>query len=118
MKENICIFRALNVTGLLSAEKLEINLYGPCRAKEVGGSILSIKKSKTGRLLQLMKPTTKILFEAGVIEGDTIELVNTKASMVRGERVVVGADCEIETVEYRESLEIHTQATVKYQVKV
>lgn len=116
--EHLRISGSCNVTGLLSAEKLEINLYGPSKAKEVGGSSLTIKKSKTGRLMELVKPTTKLQFEAGVIECDTVELVNTKASVVRGKRVIVGADCEIETVEYRESLEIHKHATVKYQVKI
>ncbi|MEK3748745.1 hypothetical protein NYE25_10895 [Paenibacillus sp. FSL E2-8871] len=116
--EKLQISGALSVAGLLSAEHLEIKLFGPSSAKEVGGSILTIKKSKTGRLLHMMKPTSKILFEAGLIEGDAIDLVNTKANMVRGERVIIGPDCEIETVEFRDTLEVHKHATVKHQVKI
>jgi cytoskeletal protein CcmA (bactofilin family) len=116
--EHLHIAGAFNVGGLLSAEQLEISLYGPCKAKEVGGSKLSIKKSKAGKLLHLMKQQPKVLFEAGLIEGDTIELNHTKASIVRGERVFIGADCEIDTVEYRNILEIHKNAVVKHQVKL
>lgn len=116
--EKLQISGGLSVAGLLSAEHLEIKLFGPSSAKEVGGSILIIKKSKTGRLLHMMKPSPKILFEAGLIEGDAIELISTKANMVRGERVIIGPDCEIETVEFRDTLEVHKHATVKHQVKI
>ncbi|WP_405173231.1 hypothetical protein [Paenibacillus sp. FSL H8-0260] len=116
--EHLRISGALNVAGLLSAEQLEINLYGLSRAKEVGGSALTIKKSKTGKFLHLMKQNPKVLFEAGLIEGDTIELNNTKANIVRGDRVIIGVDCEIDTVEYRSALEIHKNAIVRHQVKL
>lgn len=116
--EKLEISGALNVAGLLSAEHLEIDLVGPCRAKEVGGSTIIIRRGKKGKLLHLIKPNQNISFEAGIIEGDTVELNYTKADVVRGERVFIGAECEIETVEYREILEIHKNATVKHQIKI
>jgi len=115
--EKLEISGALSVAGLLSAEHLEISLFGPSRAKEVGGSNIIIRRSKKGKLLHLMKPNL-ISFEAGLIEGDTVELHYTKADVVRGQRVIIGADCEIGTVEYREFLEIHKNATVKHQIKI
>lgn len=116
--ETLQLSGALTVAGLLSAEHLEVSLYGPSKAKEVGGSKLIIKKSKAGKMLHLMKTMPKIMFEAEVIEGDIIELISTKANVVRGDQVKIGANCEIEAVEYRNTLEIHKSATVKHMVKL
>lgn len=116
--EELHLSGALNVSGLLSAEQLEISLFGPSEAKEVGGSNITIRRSKTGMLLNLLKANQKLLFTAGLIEGDTLELHCTKAEIVRGERVIIGADCEIQTVEYRNTLEIHKNAIVKNKVKL
>lgn len=116
--EELRISGAINVAGLLNAEQLEINMYGPCAAKEVGGSAITIKRSKAGLLLNLMKPNPKVLFTAGLIEGDRVDLNYTTADVVRGEHVIIGADCDIHTVEYRSTLELHKNASVKHQVKV
>jgi cytoskeletal protein CcmA (bactofilin family) len=56
--------------------------------------------------------------EADTIEGDEIFLENTKARVVRGKKVQIGEGCEIETVEYSESVEIAPGAGVKEQRKV
>lgn len=116
--EQIQISGALNVIGLLSAEHLEINLFGPSAAKEVGGSIITIKRTRAGRLLHLVKQNQKTIFEAGLIEGDKVELNYTHADVVRGERVFIGAGCVIGTVEYRDIIEIHKNATVKHRIKI
>lgn len=116
--EELRISGAINVAGLLNAEQLEINLFGPCAAKEVGGSAITIKRSKAGLLLNLVKPNPKALFTAGLIEGDRVDLNYTKADVVRGDHVIIGADCEINTVEYRSTLELHKLAKVKHQVKL
>jgi cytoskeletal protein CcmA (bactofilin family) len=55
--------------------------------------------------------------EAGIIEGDEIYLEFTKADTVRGKKIVIGKGCEIETVEYSESLEVDESAVVKNRVK-
>lgn len=56
--------------------------------------------------------------EAEVIEGDEIYLESTKAKVVRGKRVVIGPDCEIERVEYEESLEVDESADVGEEQRV
>ncbi|AJS59533.1 hypothetical protein [Paenibacillus sp. IHBB 10380] len=116
--EELQLSGAVHVEGLLSADRLNINLFGPSHAREVGGSLIVIKHSKSGKLLNLMKLKGKVLFETGLIEGDSVELQHTKANMVRGERVIIGTDCEIQTVEYRDTLEIHKSAIVKHQIKL
>jgi cytoskeletal protein CcmA (bactofilin family) len=55
--------------------------------------------------------------EADTIEGDEIFLENTRARIVRGKKITIGEGCEIETVEYTESLDISPSAQVKQQVK-
>ncbi len=56
--------------------------------------------------------------EAHLIEGDEIYLESTKAHLVRGKRVTLGPDCEIEKVEYQESLEIDEQSRVNSRERV
>jgi cytoskeletal protein CcmA (bactofilin family) len=56
--------------------------------------------------------------EADAIEGDEIFLEHTKARVVRGKKIQIGEGCEIETVEYSESIEIAPGAQVKEHVKV
>ncbi len=56
--------------------------------------------------------------EADTIEADEIFLENTKARVVRGKKIQIGEGCEIESVEYSESLEVAPGAQVKEQKKV
>ncbi|MFF2014454.1 polymer-forming cytoskeletal protein [Paenibacillus sp. NPDC058177] len=116
--EQLEISGAAVVEGLLSAERLQINLYGAGQAREVGGGTIVIKQNKTGKLLNLIKAKQDVIFRADLIEGDTIELQCTVADTVRGGSVIIGPDCVIQTVEYREKLEIHKNAMVKQQVKI
>lgn len=56
--------------------------------------------------------------EVETIEGDEIDLEGTKAELVRGKTVVIGAGCEIERVEYSGALTVDKAAKVGEQVKV
>lgn len=56
--------------------------------------------------------------EADTIEGDEIHLESTRAKVVRGKRVVIGPDCEIERVEYEESLDVDESAEVGERQKL
>ena len=116
--ENLHLSGALQVDGLLSAEQIEIGLYGPSTAKEVGGGSILIKRSTAARIVGLMKPRDDAYFGAELIEGDIVDLQNTKAGVVRGKHVIIGAGCDINTVEYRDTLEIHRSARVKQQIKL
>ncbi|WP_379129454.1 hypothetical protein [Paenibacillus sp. sgz500958] len=116
--EKLHIFGALEVDGLLSADQLELSLYGPSRAKEVGGGTIEIKRSTAAKLKGWVSDITNVYFEADLIEGDNLNLYHTKAAIVRGGRVIIGAESEIGLVEYRDSLEIHKSAVVKQQIKI
>jgi len=116
--EKLTISGAIQVEGLLSAEELELAIYGPSRAIEVGGGSILIKRSTTAKIMDFMKPGEDASFTAEVIEGDHIQLQSTRAGMVRGKHIIIGSDCDIHTVEYRDTLEIHRNAKVKHQVKL
>jgi cytoskeletal protein CcmA (bactofilin family) len=58
------------------------------------------------------------VLEAETIEGDEIHLESTKAKTVRGKNVVIGLGCEIERVEYEESLEVNELSHVETREKI
>ncbi|MNP35816.1 hypothetical protein D3C76_1291650 [compost metagenome] len=115
--EELELSGALQVKGLLSADKLQLKLYGPGSAAEVGGGTITVKRSKSKTLLQPGQHA-EMRFTSGLIEGDYIELENTHADIVRGEKVIIGAGCVIQKVEYSSYLEIHKSAVVKQPVKI
>jgi len=57
------------------------------------------------------------MLEVETIEGDDIYLEYTKASVVRGKKIAIGPGCEIDHVEYSDSLEIDEDAHVVKQDK-
>ncbi|WP_238652926.1 hypothetical protein [Paenibacillus piscarius] len=113
--EKVQLTGVIEVSGLLNAEALELTLLGPCRADAVGGGTITVKRSRTGALL---RPGKRISFETRLIEGDRIELQHTQAQIVRGGKVIIGPGCEIDTVEYRDLLEIHASSTVRNPVQL
>lgn len=80
----------------------------------MGGSIISVKSSR-GKLLEGLFTGNKSILKANLIEGDEIELENTEAEVVRGDKIKIGLGCRIGTVEYRSSLQIHPQSEVLVQ---
>jgi hypothetical protein len=55
---------------------------------------------------------------ADLIEGDNVTLDVTKAKVVRGKKVIIGKDCEIDLVEYRDEIKISEGAKIKEQRKI
>jgi cytoskeletal protein CcmA (bactofilin family) len=79
---------------------------------------VGVELGKTGeRLGYAFTRQSSGWLEADSIEGDEIFLENTKARMVRGKKITIGAGCEIETVEYSDSLEVSPEARVQHQSK-
>lgn len=109
--ENIKLNGRLTIAGMLSAEHMTLKIMGPSEVKEMGGSIISVK---SGRLNDLFTGNKSIL-KAQIIEGDDIELENTEAEIVRGDKIKIGPGCRIGKVEYRSSLQIHPQSEVLLQ---
>jgi len=116
--ERLNISGAVNIGELLSADRLEIGLYGPSRAREVGGGTIDVKRSTASRIRKLVNPKQEASFEAELIEGDTIRLTDTRADTVRGNHIIIGPGCEINIAQFRSSLEIHKSARVNQQMKM
>ncbi|MBO0962706.1 polymer-forming cytoskeletal protein [Neobacillus sp. MM2021_6] len=104
------------IGGLLNADQVDIKIFGECKAKEIGGQTILIKQKPA--LMGLFKPLIQTQLETDLIEGDKIELENTKAAVVRGNQITIGAKCEIGLVEYTGELFVDKKAIVKESRKV
>jgi len=122
------IFKAsggFRIGGLLSADRVEIKLGGRCEVREIGGEKIEVTRGgwrEKGILLDgLIKLFTgggNAELHAQLIEGDEITLEDTTADTVRGKTVEIGPGCNIETVEYSESLRVADGATVRNRSRV
>ncbi|MGB9758091.1 MAG: polymer-forming cytoskeletal protein [Candidatus Bipolaricaulaceae bacterium] len=115
---------AFDIGGLLSADRVEVELYGNSRAREIGGEKIVVHlspKGPSGFLAQALSfwlgRTHKGWLEVDTVEGDEIELEATTAKLVRGGKIKIGPGCHIERVEYTESLEVAQGAVVKEEVR-
>jgi cytoskeletal protein CcmA (bactofilin family) len=90
-----------SVGGLLNAEKVTVKLYGGCDAHDIGGQTIDVRLGKPWAFLPFFGDRN---LTADTIEGDTVYLENTRAKVVRGANVTIGADCSIDLVEYSGTL--------------
>jgi cytoskeletal protein CcmA (bactofilin family) len=86
-----------SVGGLLNAGSVTIRLYGGCDARDIGGERIDVALGKTWPFLPFFGERN---LTADSIEGDVVILENTRAKVVRGCDVRIGAGCEIDLVEY------------------
>jgi cytoskeletal protein CcmA (bactofilin family) len=113
------IFKAesqFKIGGLLNAEQVDIQIFGDCKAKEIGGQTIIIRH-KTA-LFGLFKPFFQTKLETELIEGDKIEIENTNAKIVRGNHVTIGPNSTIGLVEYTTELSIDEKAIVGESRKI
>lgn len=109
---------AFDVNGLLSAERFDLRMYGPCRAKEIGGGSINVRRSRKSAFIHLFDSDSAGHLTADAIEGDEVSLQHTKAGVVRGNRVTIGPGCEIGRVEYAKTLDIHKSAKVGEMIRL
>jgi cytoskeletal protein CcmA (bactofilin family) len=111
---------AFEIDGLLSVDNLVVQPYGPCRAGEIGGARIEVRRrgGVLGRI-PLVAWVCASLFghhgprlEAQCIEGDDLILEDTVAKMVRGARIRIGRGCRIDAVEYRETYSCGPESVV------
>ncbi|AKN30033.1 integral membrane protein CcmA involved in cell shape determination [Clostridium carboxidivorans P7] len=109
--ENFNARGGFKIGGLLNAGNVDIEMYGNCRVKDIGGENIKVRLGKGhffGKMLNLFMDSKGL--EAGTIEGDDIFLENTTAKIVRGNNVTIGDNCSIETVEYRNKINIDSNS--------
>lgn len=112
-----------DIGGLLNADNVDIELGGKCRVREIGGEKIKVVEgirvgSSLGRLLNNIFSSERMELTVSIIEGDDIYLEYTRASIVRGNKVIIGKGCNIHTVEYKDSIEINSDAQVVEQKKM
>lgn len=112
--ETLKVHGLIRVNGMINAGELEILLEGSSQAREIGGERIVVrqKQSSPRRLLSLITPSLAAKLTADSIEGDLVELEETRARIVRGDAVKIGPGCEIERVEYKRHCEIDPRASV------
>ncbi|MDR7002720.1 cytoplasmic protein [Neobacillus niacini] len=104
------------IKGLLTADTIKVSLrFGESRVEEIGGGKITIKR-KRNSLLPFVGEEGTLL--AKVIEGDDLYLENTKADIVRGNKVRIGPGCIIRLVEYKDDFIQDSNATVKMSNKI
>lgn len=119
---------ALDCEGLLNAEEVDIEFEKGMTVGSIGGSKIVIykrhgeEKKKRVRLplfASLVKKTTVgQVCVKNSIEGDEIALEGVVAPRVSGRVVAIGADCEIELVQYSEQVEVSPEAKVGRTEKI
>ena len=118
--EEAFITGSSSVSGLLNAENIVIEL-GDITIGEIGCTTLTVRDSSRSApdiISKLFNKSEHKIFTCRVIEGDDITLENTVSKTVRGRNVRIGKGCEIESVEYSETLTVDETAEVKNRVKV
>lgn len=122
------IFKAsggFEIGGLLSADRVDIDLAGKSQAREIGGETISVRRRGwrdrgilLDGLVRLFAGSGAAELRVAQIEGDDVALEGTVADVVRGKRVDIGEGCRIGKVEYTESLQVDPGAEVGEKVKV
>ncbi len=122
------IFKAsggFEIGGLLSADRVDIELAGRSQAREIGGETISVQRGGWRDRGILLDGLVRLFVGSGAaelhvaqVEGDDVLLEDTIADVVRGKRVEIGRGCRIGKVEYTESLQVDPDAEVREKVKV
>lgn len=111
----------LEIGGLLNAGTVEIELNSvkDSVVGEIGGERITVTwKPAASFLSRIFGASRNGMLETGAIEGDEVRLEQTRAKVVRGRNVTVGAGCYVKLVEYSGVLQVADGATVEQQVKV
>lgn len=134
------------IKGLLNAQLIDIRIGWDCYAEEIGGEEIRVKHEPLHLLSKANEFVNNLPFlknsgknktwfgissdwnwlnshlsktlKAKTIEGTTVNLEYTHAEVVRGNHVTIGPGCEIEKVEYTDSLEVSPEATVTEKIKI
>lgn len=109
--EKLIIKGCFKVTGLLTADNIEILLADNCKIKEIGGENIKVfNKDESRGILFSKKYNNKL--KSSIIEGDNIILANTMCEIVRGKNIIIKDGCRIEKIEYTQTLNVDKNSEV------
>lgn len=100
---SLTVSGAMTVEGLLNVEAVVIKSRHTSRIKEMGGKTIKVSPAFA---------TIKHILKTETIEFDEVDLEWTKAELVRGRNVTIGANCVIDVVEYTDNLIHHPGARI------
>lgn len=108
------------IRGLLNASRVDVSMSGMCYAREIGGDRIEARLAPMNffwrfvvRAIHLFGRGSRFGLRSELIEGTDVALEWTASRIVRGQRVHIGAGCDIELVEYTESAYVDPDASVK-----
>ncbi len=111
--ENFHASGSFNIGGLLNAGNIDIEMYGKCIVKEIGGETIKVQLGSGHLFIKMISLFSNVArLVTNVIEGDDIYLENTDAKIVRGNNVTIGSNCNIEMVEYRNKVNISENSEI------
>ncbi|MBO9608545.1 MAG: hypothetical protein J7639_21505 [Paenibacillaceae bacterium] len=117
--DRLTVSGIVRTEGLISADSVDIRLYGPARAGEIGGGSITVRRARIASFKHLFQPQHAAgELDADTIEGDVVHLEYTRAAVVRGNRVTIGPGCDIGCVEYRESFSRSAKSVVREEARV
>lgn len=103
-----------NIGGLLNSGQIDILIYAPCSAKEIGGEEIEIRAGSKFALSTFIGSIFPgKFFKTDTLEGDNIYLEDTIAKTVRGQNVKIGPGCQIDLVEYKNTFQKGQQSDIK-----
>ncbi len=117
--EIILLSGGCQIHGNMNGEHIELNPSdATMQISSIGGTQITVKdvRENTNFFVRFFGRTGGQLISE-LIEGDTVQLVNTECKIIRGKNIIIGANCKIDRVEYTESLTIDASAAVKEQIK-
>jgi len=95
---------AFTVAGLLSADIIDVKIYGTCSAREIGGEKITVRSPQGFQsITQIFTFWAEKRLTVDTIEGDDVFLESVTAKTVRGRNVTIGTDCKVDVVEYSDN---------------
>ena len=114
---------SFQIGGTLNAEIVDVRFVYGSNVREICGQDITIYKENTHAAAEFLMDLIPWRhkgksFQSSLIEGDSVDIEYVNSGVVRGKRLIIGPECQIELVEYHESIDIHPSAKVKSIVKL
>lgn len=114
---------SFQIGGSINAETVDIKFVYGSGAEEVCGENIKIWKESANGAVEFIMDLIPWRhkgksFRCELIEGDTVSVENVEAKVVRGRTVMIGPECQIDLVEYHDTINIYPGASVKKTVKL
>lgn len=112
--EEVNMDGAITCDGFLNCENLKVNIQGISRISEIGASKVNIKYQRKifHSILNIFMPNKFNRLTVENIEGDDITLENCDVKVIRGKNIKIGQNCNIDTIEYSENIEVDEKSNV------